>query len=129
MIGAPCAFHDQSMEQLRATLLDIKEQMREGIAALNQQSIAFQATITKIVEAQSARQALCAKQDQRLVSMERNQTEHREFHTKDREEYLTEKADMWSSVNKLRFHVYVGLGVGLVIQMIAPFVIVHILKG
>lgn len=129
MSGAPCAFHDQSMEQLRVTMLDIKAQLRDGIEALKEQSKAFQSAITKIFESQTQRQALCARQDQRLATLEQNQAKHREDHAKEREEYLQDRAAIWTAVNKLRFHVYVGLGVGLVLQLLAPFIIGALLKG
>ena len=128
-MNQPCAFHDQSMDQLRTTLLDIKEQMRDGIAALKDQANAFTQTISRIMSAQADRQALCAKQDQRLVALEQNQAQHRDAHAKEREEYLAERAEQWAAINKLRFHVYVGLGIGLVLQLLAPFLIRYMFKG
>lgn len=127
--GPPCAFHDQSMETLRSIMLDIKEQMREGLAALKEQAKSFSETMSRVVESQTTRQALCARQDQRIANLEQNQAQHREAHAKDREEYLKERADMWTAVNKLRFHVYVGLGIGLVLQLLAPFIIGALLKA
>lgn len=125
----PCAFHDQSMETLRSTLLDIKEQMREGLAALKQQADVFSQTIAKIAESQSARQALCSRQDQRLHTVELTQVQHREAHATERDEYLKERADTWTAINKLRFYVFIGLGAGLVLQILVPLVISHYLKG
>ncbi|GAB6125025.1 hypothetical protein [Humidesulfovibrio idahonensis] len=122
---APCAFHDQSMEQVRSTLVDIREQMREGLAALKEQADLFRDTIAKVVDAQSARRELCAKQDQRLVSLEQAQTQHREAHAIEREEYLQDRADSWSAVNKLRFHVYMGLGGFAILEIVVLPIVLH----
>lgn len=119
----PCAFHDESMAQLRDTLLHIKEYMREGITALNRQSEAFAEALKKITESQATRAALCARQDQRIGNAEQNQAQHREAHAQERAETLKERADVWSAVNKLRFHVYVGLGIGLALQVIVPILL------
>ena len=128
-MNVPCAFHDQSMEQLRATLLDIKDQMRAGIEVLNKQAEAFAQTIARIVESQSERRALCAKQEQRITNLEQSQIQHRAQHATEREEYLEDRADMWAAINKLRFHVYVGLGAAIVLQILAPFIIRAVFKG
>jgi hypothetical protein len=116
----PCAFHDQSMEQLRAAVLDLKDQMREGIACVAAQSRANGETLVRIADSQVARRELCARQEARLSTVERGADLHRSAHAAEREEYLAERADLWAAVNKLRFHVYVGLGVGLVLQTLVP---------
>jgi len=113
------------METLRSTLLDIKEQMREGLAALKQQADVFSQTIAKIAESQSARQALCAKQDQRLHTVEATQVQHRESHAIEREEYLKERADSWAAINKLRFHVYMVLGGSVILQVVGLPIVLH----
>lgn len=119
----PCAFHDQFLEQIRDALVSLKEQMRQGIEAVAAQSRANGETLIRIVESQTARRELCARQAERLTGMERAQAEHKAGHAADRDEYLAERADLWGAVNKLRFHVYVGLGVGLVLQIIGPLVL------
>jgi hypothetical protein len=119
-MNQPCAFHDQSMEQLRAAVLDLKDQMRQAIDGVAAQSRANGDTLVRIAESQVARRELCARQEERLGALERGQEAHREAHMSGREEYLSERADLWAAVNKLRFHVYVGLGVGLVLQILAP---------
>jgi len=116
----PCLFHDQSMEQLRVAVLDLKEQMRLGIEAVAVQSRANGETLVRIADSQVARRELCARQEERLSTTERASSQHREAHMAERDEYLAERADLWTAVNKLRFHVYVGLGVGLMLQIIAP---------
>lgn len=116
----PCPLHDQSMEQLRAALQDLKAQVRQAIDPVAAQSRANGKTLARIAESQILRRELCARQEERLGGLERAAGQHREAHTSQREEYLSERADLWTAVNKLRFHVYVGLGVGLVLQLIAP---------
>ncbi|GAB6127102.1 hypothetical protein [Humidesulfovibrio idahonensis] len=116
----PCAFHDQSMEQLRDAVLDLKDQLRQGIASVAAQSRANGETLVRIADSQVARRELCARQETRLTTVERGADLHRDAHTAEREEYLAERADLWAAVNKLRFHVYVGLGVGLVLQTLVP---------
>jgi len=116
----PCPFHDQSMEQLRAAVLDLKDQMRQGIEAVAAQSRANGDTLVRIADSQVARRELCARQEERLSALERGAVLHRESHMAEREEYLAERADLWAAVNKLRFHVYVGLGAALVLQILAP---------
>ncbi|MHC1701495.1 MAG: hypothetical protein AB9900_11010 [Humidesulfovibrio sp.] len=127
--GPPCAFHDQSMEHLRATLLDIKEQMREGLAALRDQHRIFSEAITKVMDSQTTRQALCARQAQRLEALENNQAQHRTDHATAREEHIEEHAEFWTAINKLRLIAYIALGFGLVLQMVMPILIVYWLKG
>lgn len=124
----PCAFHNQSMEQLRETLLDIKEQMREGIKALHQQAAAFAESIARIMDSQTARRELCAKQAQRIETLEDNQMQHRTDHAKAREEHVQERAELWTAINKLRLYVYAGLGIGLLLQFIMPLIIAFWLK-
>ncbi|MHC1700054.1 MAG: hypothetical protein AB9900_03615 [Humidesulfovibrio sp.] len=124
----PCAFHDQFMEQVRDALLGLKDQMRVGIEAVAVQSKANGETLSRIAESQSARRELCARQAERLAALERGADRHREAHVQSREEHLGERADLWSAVNTLRFHVYVGLGVGLVLQLVGPFVLRAVLK-
>lgn len=119
-MNQPCAFHDQSMEQLRMAVLDLKDQMRQAIDGVAVQSRANGETLVRIAESQVARRELCARQEQRLSATERGAELHRTAHMAEREEYLAERADLWAAVNKLRFHVYVGLGVGLVLQILAP---------
>ena len=119
-MNQPCAFHDQSMEQLRAALLDLKDQMRQGIEGVAAQSRANGETLVRIADSQAARRELCARQGARLAACERGGEQHREAHMAEREEHLAERADLWNAVNKLRFHVYVGLGAGLVLQILAP---------
>lgn len=119
-MNQPCAFHDQSMEQLRAAVLDLKDQMRQAIEGVAAQSRANGETLVRIADSQVARRELCARQEERLGTLERGAGQHRESHMAEREEYLAERADLWAAVNKLRFHVYVGLGVGLVLQVLAP---------
>lgn len=119
-MNQPCAFHDQSMEQLRAALLDLKDQMRQGIEGVAAQSRANGETLVRIADSQAARRELCARQGARLTTLEHGVEQHREAHMAEREEYLAERADLWNAVNKLRFHVYVGLGAGLVLQILAP---------
>lgn len=116
----PCAFHDQSMEQLRVAVLDLKDQMRQGIESVAAQSRANGETLVRIADSQVVRRELCARQEERLSTMERGADLHRESHMAEREEYLAERADLWAAVNKLRFHVYVGLGAALVLQILAP---------
>ena len=118
----PCAFHDQSMELLRTAVLDLKDQMRQAIEAVAAQSRANGETLVRIADSQVVRRELCARQEERLSTMERGADLHRESHMAEREEYLTERADLWAAVNKLRFHVYVGLGAALVLQILAPLV-------
>lgn len=127
-MNQPCAFHDQSMEQLRAAVLDLKDQMRQAIDGVAVQSRANGETLVRIAESQVARRELCARQEQRLSTMERGAELHRSAHMAEREEYLAERADLWAAVNKLRFHVYVGLGVGLVLQILAPLALRLALK-
>ena len=124
----PCAFHEQSMEQLRDAVLDLKDQMRQGIEAVAAQSRANGETLVRIADSQVSRRELCARQEARLTALERGVGQHRESHMADREEYLAERADLWGAVNTLRFHVYVGLGVGLVLQLLAPLIIRAVLK-
>lgn len=124
----PCAFHDQFMEQIRDALLGLKDQMRVGIEAVAEQSRANGETLLRIAESQVARRELCARQAERLGALERGADQHREGHAKERAEHLAERADLWSAVNRLRFHVYVGLGVGLVLQLLGPFVLRMVLK-
>jgi len=119
-MNQPCAFHDQSMEQLRAAVLDLKDQMRQGLEGVAAQSRANGETLVRIADSQVARRELCARQGARLTTCERVTEQHREAHMAEREEHLAERADLWGAVNKLRFHVYVGLGVGLVLQILAP---------
>ncbi len=119
-MNQPCAFHDQSMEQLRIAVLDLKDQMRQAIDGVAAQSRANGDTLVRIAESQVARRELCARQEERLGTLERGGEQHRAAHMAEREEYLAERADLWAAVNKLRFHVYVGLGVGLVLQILAP---------
>jgi len=116
----PCAFHDQSMEQLRDAVLDLKDQLRQGIASVAAQSRANGEALVRIADSQVVRRELCARQETRLTTVERAADLHRDAHTAEREEYLAERADLWAAVNKLRFHVYVGLGVGLVLQTLVP---------
>jgi hypothetical protein len=118
-----CGLHDLCMEQLRDALVGLKEQMRLGIESVAAQSRANGETLVRIAESQVARRELCARQEERLGGLERAQAEHRDVHATGREEYLKERADLWAAVNKLRFHVYVGLGVGLVLQVLAPLVL------
>jgi len=124
----PCAFHDQFMEQIRDALLGLKDQMRLGIDAVAAQSRANGETLIRIAESQVARRELCARQEERLGALERGGDQHREAHAREREEHLSERADLWGAVNSLRFHVYVGLGVGLVLQLVGPFVLRAVLK-
>jgi hypothetical protein len=124
----PCGFHDQFMEQIRDALLGLKDQMRVGIEAVAVQSRANGETLERIAESQSARRELCARQAERLTALERGEALHREAHVQSREEHLSERADLWGAVNRLRFHVYVGLGVGLVLQLVGPFVLGAVLK-
>ncbi len=124
----PCAFHDQFMEQIRDALLGLKDQMRQGIEAVAAQSRANGKTLVRIAESQVARRELCARQEERLSTQERGAEQHREDHVREREEHLAERADLWSAVNSLRFHVYVGLGVGLVLQLVGPLVLRMVLK-
>lgn len=124
----PCAFHDQSMEQIRDALLGLKDQMRQGIEAVAAQSRANGETLVRIAESQVARRELCARQEERVSTLERGADQHRESHGREREEYISERADLWGAVNSLRFHVYVGLGVGLVLQLVGPFVLKAVLK-
>lgn len=123
-----CALHDLCMEQIRDALLGLKEQMRQGIEGVAAQSRANGETLVRIAESQVARRELCARQEERLGGLERLQAEHREGHASSREEYLRERGELWATVNTLRFHVYVGLGVGLVFQLLAPFVVRALLK-
>lgn len=119
----PCAFHDQSMELLRVAVQDLKDQTRQGIAGVAAQSRANGETLVRLADSQAARRELCARQEARLTALEAEQARHREAHATWREEYLAERADLWAAVNKLRFHVYVGLGAGLVLQLAAPLVV------
>lgn len=124
----PCAFHEQFLEQIRDALVSLKEQMRLGIEAVAAQSRANGETLVRIAESQTARRELCARQEERLSGLERLHSEHRAEHASGRDEYLAERADLWAAVNKLRFHVYVGLGVGLVLQVLAPLVLRAVLR-
>lgn len=119
-MNQPCAFHEQSMEQLRVAVLDLKDQLRQGIEGVAAQSRANGETLMRIADSQVVRRELCARQAERLASLERGADQHRETHTSEREEHLAERADLWAAVNTLRFHVYVGLGAGLVLQILAP---------
>lgn len=119
-MNQPCAFHEQSMEQLRAALLDLKDQLRQGLEGVAAQSRANGETLVRIADSQAARRELCARQGARLSTVERGGELHREAHRAEREEHRAERAELWNAVNKLRFHVYVGLGAALVLQILAP---------
>lgn len=108
------------MSQVRDAVLGLKEQMRQSVGVVADQSRANGETLVRIAESQVARRELCARQEQRMGGLERTQLEHRQTHAAGREEYLAERADLWAAVNKLRLHVYVGLGAGLVLQVLAP---------
>jgi len=116
----PCLLHEQSMGQLHTAVAELKEQLREGLGVVAAQSRANGRALTRIAESQSSRRELCARQEARLSAAERGADLHRAAHGAEREEHLGERADLWTAVNKLRFHVYVGLGVGLVLQTLVP---------
>lgn len=118
-----CAQRDLCMDQVRDAVLGLKEQMRQSIGVVADQSRANGETLVHIAESQVVRRELCARQEQRMGGVERIQSEHREAHAAGREEYLAERADLWGAVNTLRLHVYVGLGAGLVLQVLAPLVL------
>lgn len=127
-MSQPCTFHEQSMDQLNESLFDLREQLRQGMAAVAAQSRANGEALMRLAESQSARRELCARQEARLTAVERDLAQHRKAHAAEREEYLAERADLWAAVNTLRFHVYVGLGAGLVVQVLAPLVLRAVLK-
>lgn len=115
-----CLFHEQAMEQLREAVLELREQVRQGVEAVSAQSRANGEALTRLAESQTRRRELCARQEERLGVAERSAAQHRQEHQAEREEARAERADLWGAVNKLRFHVYVWLGVGLVLQVLAP---------
>ncbi len=116
----PCAVHDERLEQLRLTLAELKNQLREGLGVVAAQSRANGRALARLADSQTARRELCAQQEARLGSVERGAELHRIAHSTDRDEYLDERADIWATLNKLRFHVYVGIGAGLVLQTLIP---------
>jgi hypothetical protein len=116
------------MERLGGVLQDMREQLRQGMDAVAAQSRANGEALLRLAESQTARRELCARQEARLTAQEREGGRHRKEHASEREEYLAERADIWAAVNKLRFHVYVGLGAGLVLQILAPLVLRAALK-
>ncbi len=127
-MSQPCAFHEQSMDQLSEGMFDLREQLRQGMAAVAAQSRANGEALMRLAESQSSRRELCARQEARLTAVERASSQHGKAHAAEREEYLDERADLWAAVNTLRFHVYVGLGAGLVLQILAPLVLRAVLK-
>lgn len=118
--GQPCAVHDERLEQLRQALAGLRDQLREGLGAVAAQSRANGRALARLADAQTTRRELCARQEARLGSVERGADLHRAAHVAERDEYLGERADIWAALNKLRFHVYVGIGAGLVLQTLIP---------
>jgi hypothetical protein len=95
---ALCLFHEQSMDRLEGALTDLREQLRQDVEALSRQARSNGEALARLTTAESAVR-------------------------RERQEYLADRADLWAAVNKLRFHVYVWLGVGLVMQVLAPLLL------
>jgi len=127
-MSQPCAFRDPGLDQVRGVLQDLREQLRQGMDAVAAQSHANGEALVRLAESQIARGELCARQEARLTALDREAGQHRKAHAADRDEYLAERADIWAAVNTLRFHVYVGLGAGLVLQVLAPLVFRAVFK-
>lgn len=121
--GSPCAFHEGFMAQIRDAIVSLKEQMALGMKAVEAQSRANGEVLGKLAESQVVRRELCARQEQRIGGLELAEARHREDHQKARDEYVEECDDLWTQLNLLKKIVYIGLGVAVVLNILAPILL------
>lgn len=100
-----CEAHGAFEQMLRGSVEALTTKIGEGLKMLSEQSAANGKSLAQVLENQSDRRALCAKQDERIKAQERssetNSGEHKEF---------------WRAINQLRIYVYMGLGGVVVIN-------------
>lgn len=94
-----CAAHGAFEQMLRGSIEALTSKISEGLRLLSDQSAANGKALTQVLENQSDRRALCAKQEERIKAEEEKSATNSDEHK-----------DFWKAINQLRVYVYIGLG-------------------
>lgn len=106
-VDGVCASHASFERMIERALEGLGDQIGKLAEAVTAQSRANGDALSKVLANQADRRELCGQQNARIDNLEKRAD------TRDEASEDTHK-EMWSAINKLRYYVYVAVGIGLV---------------
>lgn len=100
-----CSSHAMFEKMMQESIENLADRIGDGIKLLTEQSKANGEALAQVLAGQADRRAMCATQDGRINACEAAN----ERCQKDRDA-------LWDATNKLRYYVYAGVGISLVVN-------------
>ena len=113
-----CAGHAAFERMIGNMMENLGDQMEQMIEVVKEQSKANADALARLLEAQSARRELCGQQNARLDAIEKSRVS-------ERSEMIEAHKEIWSAINKLRFYVFIGVGVVVALNALLVLVVKH----
>lgn len=105
--GGVCASHASFERMIERWMEGLGDQITKLAEAVTAQSRANGEALSKVLANQADRRELCGQQNARIDNLEKR-ADARDDTSEDAHKQL------WSAINRLRYYVYVAVGVGLV---------------
>lgn len=106
-----CASHDIMVKMFERAMEGLSQQIEKLAEAVTAQSRSNGDALSKVLSNQADRRELCGQQNARLDNLEKRADARDEASE-------TVHKEMWSAINKLRYYVYMAVGIGAVGQVL-----------
>ena len=113
-----CPGHASFERMIESMFERLGYRMAEMAGMMAEQNKANAEAVAKILENQSDRREICGRQNARLEALEAKVAA-------ERSETLEARKEIWSAINKLRFYVFMGIGIVVALQALLVLVIRH----
>ena len=113
-----CPGHASFERMIESMFERLGDRMAEMARMMAEQNKANAEAVAKILENQSDRREICGRQNARLEALEAKVAA-------ERSETLEARKEIWSAINKLRFYVFMGIGIVVALQALLVLVIKH----
>lgn len=113
-----CPGHASFERMIESMFERLGDRMAEMARMMAEQNKANAEAVAKILENQSNRREICGRQNARLEALEAKVAA-------ERSETLEARKEIWSAINKLRFYVFMGIGIVVALQALLVLVIKH----
>lgn len=113
-----CPGHASFERMIESMFERLGDRMAEMARMMAEQNKTNTEAVAKILENQSDRREICGRQNAHLEALEAKVAA-------ERSETLEARKEIWSAINKLRFYVFMGIGIVVALQALLVLVIKH----
>lgn len=106
-----CSSHLMFERMIQQAMEGLGGQIERLADAVTEQNKANNELLAQLLKDQAGRRELCGQQNARLDSLERNAAA-------DKQDNAESHRELWSATNKLRFYVFVGVGLVVAINAV-----------